>query len=137
MALKKEDKKDLLKIGGISAFIAGLCCFTPVVLVLVGLGLSLIGISFAPGETAFASQLSNILYGQYKWAFRSAGLVSILTGLVYYFRKRGICSIDAAKKQRTKIINITLIVLFGAIILYMVWLYVVVEIIGVGLKIWG
>lgn len=137
MKLNKKERKDLLTIGGISAFIAGLCCFTPVVLVLVGLGLGLLGISFAPGDTAFASSLTNILYGQYKWAFRSAGLLALTGGLVVYFRKRGICTLDEAKRQRRKIINIVLLALLGSIFLYIVWLYGAVELMGLALNIWS
>jgi hypothetical protein len=137
MELDKKEKKDLFFISAISAFVAGLCCFTPVVLVLVGLGLGLFGISFAPGDTEFASNLSDILYGQYKWLFRSAGLVALMGGMVVYFRRRGICSIDQVKLKRNKIINITLLVLISAVAVYLVWLYVIVEYAGIFLNIWG
>jgi hypothetical protein len=137
MQLQKKEKKELAIVTSISAFIAGLCCFTPVVLALIALGLGLLGISFSPGETAFASNLADILYGQYKWLFRSAGLLALIGGMVVYFRRRGICSIDQVKLQRTKIINISLLVLISAILIYIIWLYVVVELIGIGLNLWG
>ncbi len=137
MGLAPHEKKDLGIIAGISAFIAGLCCFAPVVLALLGLGLGLLGISFAPGEAAFASNLAAILYGQYKWLFRSAGLLALLVGLVLSFRRRGICTLDDAKRSRTKIINLTLLALLSGIVLYLFWLYVVVEWLGIGLGLWG
>jgi hypothetical protein len=133
----KSEKKDLFIISSISAFIAGLCCFTPLVLVLVGLGLGFLGVSFAPGDIGFASGLADTLYGQYKWVFRSAGLLAFTGGMIVYFRRRGICSIDQVKIQRTRVINTILLVLIVSVVTYFIWLYVVVEYVGVFLNIWG
>jgi hypothetical protein len=108
------------------AFVAGLCCFTPVVLVLLGLG-----------SISFAASLSDTLYGQYKWAFRGVALVFLLLSIWWYFYKvENICTFDAAKRNRNRIINMIAIAVIIAIIVYVIWLYVVVHYLGVLLKIW-
>lgn len=120
-------KKELLKITWFPVFIAGLCCFTPVVLVLFGLS-----------TVAFAASLADTLYGDYKWWFRLAGLVLlVLSFVVYLYRSKGICTIDEAKKRRNEIINLALIVFSVGVIGYILWLYVAVEIIGWVLGLWG
>jgi len=118
--------KDLLKVTGIPVIFASLCCLTPVVLVLLGFS-----------GVAFAASLSDTLYGQYKWLFRAAGLILLGISLIVYFRMKGYCTIDQIKRHRRKVINTILIVLVSAIFLYVLFLYVVVEIIGKMLGIWG
>lgn len=118
--------KELLKITGIPVVAASLCCLTPVILVLLGLG-----------GVAFATSLSDTLYGQYRWIFRAAGLVLLGISLLVYFRGKGICTINQVKRQRRKIINTVLLALVIGIIGYIFFLYVVVEIVGKALGIWG
>ena len=126
MILEKSDKSFLKKIVPIAAFVAGLCCFTPVVLVLFGIG-----------TVAYAASLSDLLYGSYKWFFRGVALLFLFGALFWYFyKKKNICTFDEAVKQRRRIINLTLITLILGIIVYIVWLYGVVELIGIFLKIW-
>jgi len=117
--------KDILKITGIPVVVASLCCLTPVVLVLMGLS----GI-------AFASSLADNLYGNYKWIFRMIGLLLLSLSLFVYFRSKGVCTIDQAKRKKKKIINTILLVLTVSIFGYIIFLYVIVEIIGLLLKIW-
>jgi hypothetical protein len=127
MKLTQDQKSFLKKSIPISAFIGGLCCFTPVVLVLLGLS-----------SVAYAASLSDLLYGSYKWIFRSVSLILLLAGLIWYFyKKEKICKIDQVKRNKNKIINITLIAIIGLILTYLIWLYVIVEIIGILLGIWG
>ncbi len=119
--------KELRGIISLSAFLAGLCCFTPIVLVLLTVS-----------SVSFAASLSDTLYYGYAWAFRGLGLASLLIGLFYYFyKKENICTLDEAKRQRTKIINITSLVVLIGIAAYIIWLYVIVEWIGVLLGIWS
>lgn len=119
--------KDILKVTSLPVIVASLCCLYPVILVLFGLS-----------TVAFASSLSDILYGQYKWIFRLIGLILLAIAIIIYLRKREkICTLDEAKKQRNKIINIIAISVSAAIIGYILWLYVIVEIIGIILGIWG
>ncbi|MFH1317159.1 MAG: hypothetical protein ABII01_06570 [Candidatus Woesearchaeota archaeon] len=127
LRLEKNDKSFLKKIIPIAAFIGGLCCFTPVVLVIFGLS-----------SVAFAASLSDLLYFKYKWVFRGISLLLLALSLYWYFyKKEKICTIDELKKKRRRVINIVLITLIGAILAYVIWLYVIVEIIGVLLGIWG
>lgn len=122
----ESDKKNTLVLSTIGAFIGGLCCFSPLVLALVGLA-----------TVSEAAGLANIFYGTYKWAFRGAGVLFLLIALIVYFRKKGICTLDEAKRQRSRIINTVLLTLVVAIVGYMLWLYVIVEYIGVWLGLWG
>lgn len=117
--------KDLLRVTGIPVLFASLCCLAPLVLVLFGLS-----------GVAFAASLSDTLYFGYAWAFRAIGLVLLTVSLVIYFRKKGVCSLDEAKRQRRKIINTVLIVLVIAIVVYLFFLYIVVGYFGGLLDIW-
>jgi len=122
-----QQKSFLKKVIPFTAFIAGLCCFTPVILVLFGVS-----------TVAFAASLSDVFYGQYKWAFRGAGLLFLLLSLFwYFFKKEKVCTIDEVKRKRKKIINMVLLSLIAAVVAYIIWLYVIVELIGIILGIWG
>ena len=121
----KSNKKEVFLLSSISAFIASLCCFTPLILFLLGLS-----------TASFASGLADVFYGQYKWLFRLAGLISFLVSFIVYLRSKGVCTLDQAKRQRNKIINLALIVLTIAVALYLIWLYVVVEYAGVFWGLW-
>ena len=121
----RKEAKEIAKIISIPVLIASLCCLSPVILVLLGLS-----------TVTFAASLSDILYGSYRWVFRGVGLLLLAAALWYHFRKKGICTLDAAKKRRREIINTSLIVLIAAVVGYIVWLYGVVEIIGIWLNIW-
>jgi hypothetical protein len=118
--------KDILKISSLPVLFASLCCLSPVILVLLGVG-----------TVSFASSLADTLYGDYKWIFRIVGLIALAIALVFYFRRqKGICTIDEAKKRRSEIINITAVSLIVAVLGYLFFLYVVVHYVGVGLNIW-
>ncbi len=124
--LDENQKSFLKKIVPLSAIIGGLCCFTPVVFVLTGLG-----------TASFAASLADTLYGTYKWAFRGAALLFLVSSLIWYFyKKENVCTIDMVKRKRRKIINTVLLALIIGIIAYIIWLYVIVELIGVGLGLW-
>lgn len=125
--IDQEQKSFLKKFVPIAAFIGGLCCFTPVVLVLFGIS-----------SVAFAASLSDTLYFQYRWVFRGVALLFLGLSLFWYiYKKEKVCTIDELKKKRRKIINLILFAVIAAVIGYMIWLYVVVEIIGILLGIWG
>ena len=117
--------RDILKITGLPVLFASLCCLTPIILVLFGFS-----------TVAFAASLSNTLYGTYKWVFRGVGILLLIVSLIVYFRKRGICTIDEAQKQRKKIINTILLTFIFAVIAYVFWLYVIVEYVGIFLGLW-
>lgn len=117
--------KEMLKISFLPIITASLCCLSPILLVLLGLS-----------TTAFAASLADTLYGTYKWAFRSVGLLLLAISLIVYFRKENICTFDQAKRKRNQIINTVLVTLIIGILGYIFWLYVVVEYIGKWLNIW-
>ncbi len=117
--------RDAFCIIGIPVVAASLCCLSPVILVLLGLS-----------TASFAGSLVDTLYGDYKWVFRGVGLILLIISLVLYFRKRGVCTLDQAKRRRNEIINTVLIALIAAVAGYFFFLYVVVEYIGMWLNIW-
>lgn len=117
--------KEILKITGLPVLFASLCCLSPIILLLFGFG-----------TVSYMASLSDVLYGQYKWWFRSFGLFLLLISLIIYFRKKKICTIEQAKKRRNEIINTLLIVLISAVLFYIVWLYVIVHYWGVFLNLW-
>jgi hypothetical protein len=117
--------RNVLRIIGIPVVAASLCCLSPVILVLLGLG-----------TVSFAGSLADTLYGDYKWVFRIIGLILLGLSLLLYFRKKGVCTLDQAKRHRNEIINTVLIALVVAVGGYFFFLYVVVHYIGVWLQIW-
>jgi len=118
--------RDMFRIIGIPVVAASLCCLSPVILVLLGLS-----------TASFAGSLADTLYGDYKWVFRGIGLALLGLSLILYFRKRGVCTLDQAKRHRNEIINTVLIALIAAVGGYFFFLYVVVEYIGMWLRIWS
>ena len=117
--------KDIFKVTTLPVIFASLCCLSPLVLVMVGLS-----------TAAFAASLSDILYFQYKWHFRILGIILLAIGLFYYFRSKGICTLDQARRHRNEIINTSLIALIASIIGYIIFLYVIVDYVGILYGIW-
>lgn len=118
--------KEAFKLSSIPVLFASLCCLAPVILVALGIS-----------TASFAASLSDTLYGDYKWVFRSVGLVALAFALFWHFRKKkGICTLDQAKRERRQIINTVLLTFVIGVLGYIFWLYVVVEWFGVVLGIW-
>ncbi len=118
--------KEILKISGLPVLLASLCCLSPVILILLGVS-----------TLSFASSLGDTLYGQYKWVFRAIGLLALLASLAYYlYSKKGICSLDEARRRRNEILNYMAITLIAGVLGYIFFLYVVVHYVGVWLSIW-
>lgn len=115
-----HDHKGIAVISALAGLIGGLCCLTPVVLVLLGLA-----------SVSVAASLGNVLYGDYRWWFRGAGLIFLALALVVYFRKKGICTLDEARRQRNRILNTSLVVLIFAVGVYIFWTYVAVQYSGI------
>ncbi len=123
----KTSLKSIFKITGVPVVIASLCCLTPVVIVLFGLG-----------SVSLAASLADTLYGTYAWAFRIAGLALLGLSLIWYLRReKGICTLDEAKRRRNEVLNIVGIALAVGVVGYFVWLYIVVEYAGKWLNIWN
>jgi len=118
--------KESLKISSIPVVFASLCCLAPIVLVLVGVS-----------TVSFAASLADTFYGDYKWYFRLAGLVSLIVALVIYLRRKGVCTLDEAKKRRNEIFNIIALSLIAGVVGYIFFLYVVVHYVGVFMGLWS
>jgi NADH:ubiquinone oxidoreductase subunit 6 (subunit J) len=116
----QSDRRGIFLLSGLAALVGGLCCLTPIVLVLLGLA-----------SISVAASLGNVLYGDYHWEFRLAALVFLALALVVYFRRRGICTLDQVRRQRNRIINASLVVLIFAVGIYVFWTYVAVHWLGI------
>jgi len=123
-----QDIKALWKYIGGSAFLASMCCFPSVVLVFFGLA-----------SVSSAAALSNDLYwgtngmGWFRPLLSAVSVLLVLVGLILYFRSEGICTLDQAKKQRTRIVNTSLVVLILSTLIYLVFNYVVLTEVGIAL----
>lgn len=118
--------KDIFTLSAIPVVVASLCCLTPIVIVLGGLG-----------SVALASSLADMLYGDYKWYFRAAGVLLLLLSVVVYLRRtKGVCTIDDYVRRRNEIINLVALTLAVGIAGYFFFLYVVVHYAGVFLGLW-
>ena len=116
------EARSLWKLIGASAFAASLCCVPSVVWVL-----------FA-GSSAIvaADQLSNDLYfGIGRWLLYLVALALAGAGLTIHFRREGICTLDDAKRERRRIVNTSLAVITAVIVLYLVWDYIILQLIGI------
>ncbi len=119
--------KEIFKVSSIPVAVASLCCLSPIILVVLGIG-----------TVSFASSLADTLYGSYKWYFRIAGLLAMIIALVLYLRRtKGICTMDEVKKRRNEIINIVSIVVISSVVGYIIFLYVILHYLGVFLNLWG
>ena len=123
-----SDVKSLWKWIGGSAFLASMCCIPSVVLVLFGLA-----------SVSSAAALSNDLYwgtNGMSW-FRPArsvlSLVLVALGLVLYFRNDGICTLDEVRRQRKRIVNTSVIAVTLAVLIYVVFNFIILTEIGVAL----
>lgn len=118
--------KDIFKVSALPVVVASLCCLSPVVLVLLGVG-----------TVGFASSLADTLYGEYKGYFRAAGLVLMVISLIMYFRRtKNICTLDQVKRRRNEIINVVVTVFIAGVLGYVFFLYVAVHFVGVWLSLW-
>lgn len=115
-----EDRKAIVAVSSIVGLAGGLCCVTPVVAVMIGLA-----------SVSTAAAFGNILYGDYRWAFRLFGVAVLAAALVRYFRKQGVCTLDQVKRRRNWVINVTLLALAGSATVYVFWTYVVVHYWGI------
>lgn len=118
--------KKALKWSLMGALIASLCCLSPLILFLIGLA-----------TASLAGSLANTFYYQYKWYFRLAGLVFLIGAfLVWYYQRTKTCSLDEKRRLRRKLLNLFLLSLVVFILVYVVWLYGVVEFLGIKLGLW-
>ncbi|MGA0330760.1 MAG: hypothetical protein ACO3NJ_05405 [Candidatus Poseidoniaceae archaeon] len=123
---QENDVKSFIKLISTSTIIASMCCLPSVVLVLFGLA-----------SVSSAAALSDTLYwGEdgYEW-FRPTMLatasLSVIVGLIIYFRNRGICTFDDVKRQRRKVVNTSLMIVLIAYLSYLLFNYVILTEVGI------
>ena len=119
-----NDVSSLMPVIGISAITASLCCLPSIIWVL-----------FA-GSSAIvaANSLSETLnYSSFRYFLYLISLFMISIGLLIHFRKKGICTLNDAKKNQRRVINTSLAVFTISIIFYLIWNYVILEIIGIAI----
>ena len=124
--IEQEKPRSLWKIVASSSIIASMCCLPSIVLVMFGIA-----------TVSTGAALSDTLYwGEdgYSW-FRPLMLliasITVIVGLVFYFRNQGICTIDQAKHQRRKIINTSILVIIISYLSYLILNYVILTEIGI------
>tara|TARA_B110000444_G_scaffold261314_1_gene312544 strand:- start:719 stop:1162 length:444 start_codon:yes stop_codon:yes gene_type:complete len=125
-SIEGKKERSLWKLIASSSLIASMCCLPSVVLVMFGIA-----------TVSSGAALSNTLYwGEdgYSW-FRPLMLaiasITVIIGLIFYFRNQGICTIDQAKRQRRKIINTSILVIIIAYLSYLILNYVILTEIGI------
>ena len=119
-----SETKSLWKVIGLGAVTASMCCLPSVVWVL-----------FAGSSAIIAAdQLSNNLYfGIARPIVYAIAIAMVGVGLVIHFRSRGVCTLDQAKKERRRIINTTLAVMTSTFVIYFIWNYIILELVGIAL----
>jgi hypothetical protein len=116
----RNDRRAAVWISTLSGLLASLCCFPPIVMVLLGLA-----------SVTVANDWGNRLYGDYKWYFRAAGILCVAVALVIYYRRRGICTLDQARRERTRILNSVLLVSLIFLGVYITFTYIVLHYWGI------
>ena len=104
-----------------ASILATMCCLPSVVLVMFGLA-----------SVSTAAALSDTLYwGPFRWWLFAATALFLGYGLYRHFKSDGICTIDDLKRERQKVVNTTLLAFTIAIIGYLIFNYVILELIGI------
>ncbi len=115
----QKARKGIFKSSLLAVAIGCLCCITPLVLVLLGLA-----------SISTAVSVDNLLSGPLVWVFRGTALICLGIALGIYFRRRGVCSLDEARRQRNRIINTVLLTLLFAIGGYIAFEYILLSYLG-------
>ena len=113
-----------LKVGLPGAVVATLCCLSPLVLVLCGLGAS-----------SFSVVLFTRTLAPYEWLFFVAGALLLAASIVLYFRGRGVCTLSEAKARQGEVVNTIVLVAIVALVSFIA-LYGAVGAIGQRLGLW-
>ena len=123
-----SDVKSMWRWIGGSAFLASMCCFPSVVLVMFGLA-----------SVSSAAALSDDLYwgtngmAWFRPALVALSAVLVTIGLVLYFRNDGICTMDEVRRQRKRIFNTSLVVFTLSTLTYIVFNFIILTELGVAL----
>ena len=118
--------RGLVKWISSSTILASMCCLPSVIMVMFGLS-----------SVTTAAALSDTLYwgtDGYWWVrptLLTASAIMVIVGLISYFRKQGVCTFDDVKKDKRRVVNVSLLVLTIAFVSYMIFNYVILEILGI------
>ena len=118
--------RGLVKWISSSTILASMCCLPSVIMVMFGLS-----------SVTTAAALSDTLYWGTDgyWWFRptllTASAIMVIVGLISYFRKQGVCTFDDVKKDKRRVVNVSLLVLTIAFVSYMIFNYIILEILGI------
>ena len=95
--------RGLVKWISSSTILASMCCLPSVIMVMFGLS-----------SVTTAAALSDTLYWGTDgyWWFRptllTASAIMVIVGLISYFRKQGVCTFDDVKKDKRRVVNVSL-----------------------------
>ena len=104
-----------------ASILATMCCLPSVVLVMFGLA-----------SVSTAAALSDTLYwGPFRWWLFAATALFLGYGLYRHFKSDGICTIDDVKRERQKVVNTTLLAFTIAIVGYLIFNYLILELVGI------
>ena len=107
-------------LSGFGAFIASLCCFSPIVLVLLGLS-----------TASFAGSLGYKLFLGYWWAFIGSGFLFMISAFYFYIRKKhNVCSLKDVNINRRAIIPSLILLVLIFFVIYLIW-EIILEIVGI------
>ena len=123
MVAGSEQPTSMLGLVGGASVISSLCCLPPVIMVLFGLS----------SISAAATFGDSLYFGPARWIFYGASFLFLGLGLAFYFRRQGICSLNDARRQQTRILNTGLLVLAASVAGYLFLTYVILEIVGIRL----
>lgn len=118
--------KELWKVIAGSTLIASMCCLPSVVMVM--LGLATVSTGAALSDTLYWGEDG---FGWFRPLMGLLAVASVLAGLIIYFRNQGICTLDQAKRERRKVVNISLLVLSISYACYLLFNYVILTEIGI------
>ena len=87
---------------------------------------------FGLASISTAAALSDSLYwSPFRYWLYLATFLFLSYGLYRHFKSDGICTLDDVKRERQKVINTTLLVFTITIVTYLIFNYVVLEILGI------
>ena len=109
-----------------STVVASMCCLPSVVMVMFGM--ATVSTGAALSDTLYWGEEG---FGWFRGTMLFIAFLCVVSGLVFYFRNQGICTLDQAKRERRKIINTSLLVISSSYIIYLIFNYVILTELGI------
>ena len=124
--VEEEQSRKLWKIVASSSIVASMCCLPSVVLVMFGI--ASVSTGAALSDTLYWGEVG---YSWFRPLMLTIAAITVCIGLVFYFRSKGICTIDQAKRERRKIINTSILIIIISYLSYLLLNYVILTEIGI------